>query len=89
MEITFVNVKYEKDEFSDTINISRYSEYVDDTGHDYITNSYVCIAAVYDRVLDKYFISSDKECCHGGHKFNNVSGSKKVFQELFKGVFEL
>lgn len=87
MKMTFVSIKYEKDEFSDTINISRHSENVDAEGRDYILNSYSCIASTFDRVLNKYFISADIEYNHGGHKYTNISGNKSVFEKMFKEVF--
>lgn len=89
MEMTFVNIKYEKDGFSDTINISKHSEYVDDIGRDYIIDTYACIAAVFDRVLNKYFISTDRECKHGGHKYTNITGNKAAFQKTFREVFSV
>ena len=87
MKMTFVSIKYEKDDFSDTITISRHSENVNVEGRDYILDSYSCIASTFDRVLNKYFISSDIECNHGGHKYNNISASKSMFEKMFKEVF--
>ena len=86
MKMTFVSVQYEKDEFSDTITISRYSENVDKKGRYYIPDSYSCIASVFDRCLNKYFISTDIEC-NGGHRYNNVFGDKSEFEKMFKAVF--
>lgn len=85
MKMTFVSVQYEKDEFSDTITISRYSENVDKKGRHYIPDSYSCIASVFDRALNKYFIATDIEC-NGGHRYNNVFGDKSVFEKMFKAV---
>lgn len=86
MKMTFVSINYEKDEFSDTITISRYSENVDEKGRDYILDSYSCLASTFDHALNKYFIATDIEC-HGGHKFNDISGDKSVFEKMFKEVF--
>lgn len=87
MKMTFVKIKYEKDDYSDTITISRHNENYDGKVFDYVLDSYDCIAALFDRVLNKYFISTDKECCHGGHKYNNTIGNKAVFQKTFKEMF--
>lgn len=86
MKMTFVSVKYEKDDFSDTITISRYSENVDDKGSDYILNSYSCLASVFDRALNKYFIATDIEC-NGCHRYNNVFGDKSTFEKMFREMF--
>ena len=85
MKMTFLSIQYEKDEFSDTITISRYSENVDKKGRYYIPDSYSCIASVFDRALNKYFIATDIEC-NGGHRYNNVFGDKSVFEKMFKVV---
>lgn len=87
MKMTLVSIKYEKDEFSDTISISRHSENVDAKGRDYILDSFASLSSVFDRVLNKYFISTDVECNHGGHRYNNISGNKSVFEKMFKEVF--
>lgn len=84
--MTFVSVQYEKDDFSDTITIARHSEDVDSKGRDYILDSYSCLAATFDRALNKYFIATDVER-HGGHRFNNVSGDKSTFEKMFREVF--
>lgn len=86
MKMTFVSIQYEKDEFSDTITISRHSENVSEKGYEYIHDSYSCIASVFDRFLNKYFISTDIEC-NGGHRYNNVFGDKSLFEKMFKAVF--
>ena len=86
MKMTFVSVQYEKDEFSDTITISRYSENVDKKGRHYIPDSYSCISSVFDRALNKNFIATDIEC-NDCHRYNNVFGDKSVFEKMFKAVF--
>ena len=86
MKMTFVSIKYEKDEFSDTITISRHSEDVDAKGSDYILDSYSCLASTFDYALNKYFIATDIEC-QGGHKFSNISGDKSAFEKMFMEVF--
>lgn len=85
MKMTFFSIQYEKDDFSDTITISRYSENVSAKGYEYIPDSYSCIASVFDSCLNKYFISTDIEC-NGGHRYNNVFGDKSVFEKMFKAV---
>ena len=86
MKMAFVCIKYERDECSDTITISRYSENVDAKGSDYIIDSYSCLASTFDYSLNKYFIATDIEC-QGGHRFNNISGDKSAFEKMFKEVF--
>lgn len=87
MKMIFVSIKYEKDDFSDSISISRHSEDVSTKGRNYILDSFASLSAVFDRVLNKYFISSDVECNHGGHRYNNISGNKSAFEKIFKEVF--
>ena len=86
MKMTFFSIQYEKDDFSDTITISRHSENVDAKGRHYINNSYSCIAAAFDHFLNKYFISTDIEC-QGYHIVNDISGDKSAFEKMFKEVF--
>ena len=88
MKMTFVSIKYEKDGFSDTISISRHSEDANSVGRDYILDSFATLSSVFDRVLNKYFVSTDVECNHGGHRYNNISGNKSVFEKMFKEVFQ-
>lgn len=85
MKMTFFSIQYEKDDFSNTITISRHSENVSAKGYEYIPDSYSCIASVFDHCLNKYFISTDIEC-NGGHRYNNVFGDKSAFEKMFKAV---
>lgn len=86
MKMTFFSIQYEKDDFSDTITISRHSENFTTKGYECIPDSYSCIASVFDHCLNKYFISTDIEC-NGGHRYNNVFGDKSLFEKMFKEVF--
>lgn len=86
MKMTFLSIKYEKDEFSDTITIARHSENVNAKGSCYIPNSYSCLASTFDHSLNKYFIATDIES-NGRHRFNDISGDKSVFEKMFKEVF--